>query len=571
MLGRRSPQRELYRPDHVHLKHVGEDSFYGMLAQSGRELFKDADFAGMYRAEFGRPSVPPSQLCVLMLLQTHDGVSDEEAIERTAFDLRWKVALGLDLEDKLCAKSTLQLFRAKLVLHERYGDLFEKSVEACRRAGLLKRRKLEVAVDTTPVLGRGAVKDTFNLISDQIRALAQAVCELKDLEEATVVAEHGLGRHFGASFKGSVELDWTDTEARRALIGQLVADARVALALGRAALRGFAKASERARPVREACALLADLLQQDIDETPQDGGGPTIRRGTSKDRIVSTTDPEMRHGHKSHSQGFEGYKASIVAETGHGVILATDVRAGNVADRERVTELLAAAGEAAERKVARVIGDTAYGDVQTRDAVEAQGADLVAKVPPVPARKGCFSVEDFQIDGRRGVARCPAGKSSIRRARVRQNLSGWTYVFSRNDCNECPLRAGCTTSEIRARQITVTDITRRQARLRQRFKRIEVRRVYRRRIVVEHRIGRLKQLGIAQARYFGRLKISLQVAMAAAVANLTLAAASFTHLDRWIDTVTDCMRALAALVVSLRGGDGSTFPALGKATSRPDF
>src|SRR5262245_5587228 len=187
MLGRQSPQGELFRPDHLHLKHVGEESFYGMLARTGRQLFKDEDFAELYRLDFGRPSVPPSQLCVLLLLQTSDGVSDEEAIERTAFDLRWKVALGLDLEEKLCAKSTLQLFRAKLVLHERFGELFEKSIEACRRAGLLKRRQLEVAVDTTAILGRGAVKDTFNLISDQIRAVVREVCELKRLDESTVV------------------------------------------------------------------------------------------------------------------------------------------------------------------------------------------------------------------------------------------------------------------------------------------------------------------------------------------------------------------------------------------------
>lgn len=567
MLGRRSPQGELFRPDHLHLGHVGEDSFYGMLARGGRQLFKDEDFAGLYRAEFGRPSVPPSQLCVLLLLQTYDGVSDEEAIERTAYDLRWKVALGLELEDKLCAKSTLQLFRAKLVVHERFGDLFEKSVEACRQAGLFRRRRLEVAVDTTPVLGRGAVKDTFNLISDQIRTLVREVCELKGLEEAALVAEHGLGRHFGASFKGSVELDWSDAEARRALVGQLVADARIALVLGRGALRGFAKDSERARPVRQACALLADLLQQDIEETPEDGGGPEIRRGTSKDRIVSTSDPEMRHGHKSHSQGFEGYKASIVAETGSGVILATDVRAGNVPDREQVTELIEAAGAAAGEQVARMIGDTAYGDVATRDQIEQLGVEVVAKVPPVPARKGCFSVEDFRIDLRHGVAQCPAGKQSIRRDRIRAGESGWKFIFSRNDCNGCPLRERCTTSEVSARQVTYTDVTRRQAKLRRRFRSAAMRHVYRRRIVVEHRIGRLKQLGIQQARYLGRAKVALQVALAAAVANLTMAAASPPWLRRCTGLLTTWLRSVSVQPLE----PGCWLPSVEMATSRPDF
>ena len=43
-------------------------------------------------------------------------------------------------------------------------------------------------------------------------------------------------------------------------------------------------------------------------------------------------------------------------------------------------------------------------------------------------------------------------------------------------------------------------------------------------MVVEHRLARLVQLGVRQARYFGRTKTLLQLLMAAAVANLTLVA-----------------------------------------------
>lgn len=573
MLGHRSPQGELFRPDHLLLEHVGAESFYGFMAREGRGLFRDEDFAGLYREDFGRPGVPPSQLCVLLVLQTLDGVSDEEAIERTAYDLRWKVALGLDLEAKLCAKSTLQLFRAKLVLHERYGELFEKSVQACRKAGLLKRRKLEVAIDTTPVLGRGAVKDTFNLVSDQIRVVIQEACALKDWEQEALVAEHGLGRHFGSSFKGSVELDWSDEAQRRALVGQLVADAHVALEVGRTALRGFARNSERAQPVRKACELLGELLKQDIDEKPEDGAGPMIRRGTSRDRIVSTSDPEMRHGHKSHSQGFEGYKSSVVAETQSGVILATDVRGGNVPDRESARELIESARATAGTAVGRVIGDTAYGDLKTRAELEATGVEVVAKVPPVPARRGCFSVEDFKIDERRGVARCPAGKDSIRRDRLR-DPAGWKYIFSRRDCNACPLREKCTTSSMSARQVTVTTVTHEQARLRRRSRSDRWRRIYRRRVAVEHRIGRLRQLGIDQARYFGRKKVTFQVALAATVANLVLAVASSRLAERWVAfLMVVCRRVTAIALAIVRRILPATQAPIGlqMATSRPDF
>ena len=46
-----------------------------------------------------------------------------------------------------------------------------------------------------------------------------------------------------------------------------------------------------------------------------------------------------------------------------------------------------------------------------------------------------------------------------------------------------------------------------------------------RRVVVEHRLARLVQLGIRQSRYFGRIKTRFQLYLAATVANLTLVAA----------------------------------------------
>ena len=59
MLGRHSPQGELFRPDNIHMDHVGRDSLYGFLAQERHRLFRDEDFADLYKKDWGRPSVPP--------------------------------------------------------------------------------------------------------------------------------------------------------------------------------------------------------------------------------------------------------------------------------------------------------------------------------------------------------------------------------------------------------------------------------------------------------------------------------------------------------------------------------
>jgi transposase len=547
LLGRQSPQDELFRPDHLYRDHVGLDSFYGFLAGFRHDLFRDEDFAGLYRTDRGRPSVPPSQLCVALLLQSRDGVSDEEAIQRTAYDLRWKVALGLNLEEKLCAKSTLQLFRSKLILHDAYQQLFQASIDACRKSGLLKRKRLEVALDTTPIFGRGAVKDTFNLVSDQIRKVVQEIVALKSCDLETLVAEHGLGRHFGASFKSQVELDWDDTDQKRALVGQLVADAQVALELAKAAVRGYRKGAEATRELLEARDLLADLLLQDIEEEPPDAGGPRIRKGTSSDRVVSTTDPEMRHGRKSHSKTFDGYKASVVVETKSGVVVATDARPGNTHDSEGAVELVQEASRRCAQKADRVIGDTAYGSIDTRRGFAKQGIEVVAKAPPVGRRGLEFTLDDFKINSKRGVATCPAGKKSIRRNRVKKP-DGWRYIFSRKDCKVCRLRSKCTTARVSARIVTITAHTK-ELQCHRRYQRTRAfAKIYRRRAVVEHRIARLAQLGIRQARYFGRARVAFQVNLAAAVGNLSLAA------SRGLPTLKTGLRTFGAALRDLQDG-----------------
>ena len=92
MLGRRDPQHSLFSA--ANLPHrVPADSFYGRMAAVSDVLFQDDDLKEMYDPGNGRPSLPPSILSGVLLLQFHDDVSDEEAVQRLQFDLRWQVAL----------------------------------------------------------------------------------------------------------------------------------------------------------------------------------------------------------------------------------------------------------------------------------------------------------------------------------------------------------------------------------------------------------------------------------------------------------------------------------------------
>ena len=107
MLGKRSEQKGLWEADRLYLDYVGKDTFYGLLASLRGQLFSDDDFTEIYGPDNGRDSVPPSLLATALLLQTYDKVSDAEAKAGADFDIRWKVALGIEIEDRPFAKSTL--------------------------------------------------------------------------------------------------------------------------------------------------------------------------------------------------------------------------------------------------------------------------------------------------------------------------------------------------------------------------------------------------------------------------------------------------------------------------------
>ena len=147
MLGKRSAQRGLFEADTRYGEFVGQRTFYGYLASQRDELFRDEDFATLYSRERGRPSVPPSLLATALVLQTYDGVSDDEAKQRADYDLRWKVALGLEVETRPFAKSTLQEFRAQLIVHEQTRAIFQRSLEMAKRRGVWKKQLSWVSRD----------------------------------------------------------------------------------------------------------------------------------------------------------------------------------------------------------------------------------------------------------------------------------------------------------------------------------------------------------------------------------------------------------------------------------------
>lgn len=90
-----------------------------------------------------------------------------------AFDLRWKVVLGLEVHDPPVGQVTLVEFRARVQLHEKMEEAFGRFVDGLLEAGVISADGVQL-VDSSGLWDRGAVQDTYNLIQPDRERGSQA-------------------------------------------------------------------------------------------------------------------------------------------------------------------------------------------------------------------------------------------------------------------------------------------------------------------------------------------------------------------------------------------------------------
>ena len=295
-------------------------------------------------------------VAVVMVLQRIEGCSDREAVDRFAFDARWKYAAGgLDFDYPGFAHTVLVDMRARLARSGRPGRIFEVTLEAARQAGLVGRRRV---LDSTPLYDAVATMDTVTLVRSAIRGLLRAAGG-----ELAAGLRAVLRRDDDYAAAGKPACDYQDAAAREELVDALARDAWAVL--------GVLDGRELVPAVAQAAALLASVTGQDLEEDA--GGVFRIARRVAPDRVISAVDPQARHGHKTSARGFDGYKGHIAADPDCEIITATAVTPGNSGDAEAAAGLLtdllpgdqdAAAGgiTAATAAAAGADGPAVYGD-----------------------------------------------------------------------------------------------------------------------------------------------------------------------------------------------------------------
>lgn len=512
---------------------VAPDSIHGVLHRECFDLFPDEMFADLF-TDVGRRSVPPMIVAVVMVLQRIEGLSDREAVDRFSFDARWKYAAGgLDFDYPGFVHTVLVDMRARLATSDRPNRIFEATLNAAKGAGLVGRKRV---LDSTPLYDAVATMDTVTLVRSAIRGLLKAADA--DLER---VLRGKLRRDDDYTTAGKPVCDYDDRDVREALVDALATDAMALLA----ALDGQQLGPETS----QAAALLATVVGQDLDQDTD--GVFRIARKVAKDRVISTVDPEARHGHKTSARGFDGYKGHVGIDPDSEIVTATTVTPGNSGDAEAAEDLLAdvlppaqpetetedggepepSGGPAVvdvhdgehdedEGEAPAVYGDAAYGAGDLLARLENAGVDIKTKVQPPVAPGGRFTKDEFTIDPRDGTVTCPAGVTIAFRETQHQRHAAVAKFGAA--CATCPLAAQCTSSKD-GRTITISryeaELTRARTRQADPAWQADYKAT---RPKVERKIGHLmrRRHGGRRARVRGRSKIAADLSLLAAAVNL---------------------------------------------------
>jgi Transposase DDE domain/Transposase domain (DUF772) len=399
---------------------LDEDGFLASLEGARGGVFTDEDFDCLYASRRGRPSHPPSVLAALLLAQIFYGVSDREAERRSRFDLSWKAALGLPLEHGGIPHVCLVEFRARLVRAGMEDWLHERLVGVAKTAGVIGHRRV---VDSTGMADSVVTRDTVSLIRSAIGRCLRLLDELAP--ENAQACRVSLARD-DYDRDGKPEICWASEAERRALVNDLFTDAcRVIIAcagIGDAGLVAEVK-------------LLAVVAAQDVED---DGaGGVRIARRVAAERVISTVDPDARHGHRSRRDRYDGYKLHVSVDVDSDLFIAGQATTATTGDGEILADLL----DDDPVAVAEVIGDTHYGSTENRRILAEDGVELTAPAQPAAAPKGYFSKDDFTIDLDAGTVTCPAGHT----ATIPTTTSPRRQArFHASGCSACPLRDRCT-------------------------------------------------------------------------------------------------------------------------------
>lgn len=513
------PRVELSKQETLIMKRLNRvRALFGFLRTKRHLIFNDefqATLDEMYR-ETGAGERPhaPAMMCLVLLLQGYVRASDAEAVELAVMDLRWQMVLDcMGVTEPPFSQGALVAFRERLIATGTDRTLLERTVALVREGvanageGQALTKALRVAIDSRPLVGAGRVEDTINLLGHAAQKIVRLVSRILGRPVEEICAKAGAKLLLASSIKAGLDIDWSD--ARQKATAVEIVERQVS-SLERWVERNLDTYENT--PLQHLMEAITTVREQDLERTSD--GRTSIRQGVAPDRRISLVDPEMRHGRKSRSKRFNGYKEHIARDLDVPAIVACAVTPANRPEEEGAAPI----GEDIRHlgfTVAEAHVDRAYVNSALVLDTRASGGTVFAKPwARRSARPELFSKADFHIDLRAQTITCPAGQ-------VEPFEPGTTVHFDPEVCGGCRLRASCTQAATgKGRSISIAEDEAAQRDYRKLQTTRAGRAALRARVAVEHSLAHVAARKGSRARFIGTRKNLFDLRRAAAIQNL---------------------------------------------------
>ncbi|MBW4425610.1 MAG: IS1182 family transposase [Nostoc desertorum CM1-VF14] len=511
-----NPPIELSAAEQSIVKRIKRAKLFTFLRQYRHQLFDEKfqkELSKLYAdSPKGHPPVPPAQLALATILQAYTGATEAEAIEALSMDRRWQLVLDcIDCEIAPFSQATLVRFRSALIIQGLDRGLIEKTVELAEQTLGFGSKQLRAALDSSPLWGASKVEDTYNLLGHALKKAIGVIAGQQGRGLAEVAQDIGVDIVAGSSLKAALDLNWDDPNQKNLALG-IVLDA---IDRFEAFVQVQPEAIEHPQ-VRSAIDSARLIEAQDVEVDAH--GEIKLLSGVAKERRISIEDEEMRHGRKSKSQRFDGYKRHILRDLDNGLVRAVGVTRANVPEAS-VTDAIATDLKYQKVNLVELHIDRAY---LSSSLVQNRDDQLTIYCKAWQVRNGKkFTKTAFILDWDNQTICCPN--------EVTLPFSvGGKVQFPKNICAACPFRERCTTSKT-GRSVSIHPDEPLFRELQQRQLSPAGRAKLRERVAVEHSLSHIGRWQGDQARYVGSRKNLFDLRRTAVVHNLHVLAKIFTH------------------------------------------
>ena len=444
----------------------------------------------LYSKNMGRPVTnTPEIMFRSAVVQYFYDYSDREMEEAARYNIMVKWFIGLNIDDSSYDHSALGRFR-DLLGEERWKNVFFRLLKQIENAGFVKGKEY---VDATHVIANIAIPGTIDLLRQGIKDVMKAIQKIdSDLYEE-------LGGEKTANDDKKVYK--MNSEEKESKLVEMVEKAR--------------EINQKSEYIGGIVSEKTQQLRRILNENTEENEGKIVRKkDKTKDRLVSIVDKNARHGAKSKTKKFIGYKVnSIMSEDGF--IKNINAIPGNINDGDALIPLI---DEKTENgfTASEVVGDAAYGDANNRSKLVLKKVTVIAPFKKEFNNQGLFTQSKFTIE-KTGIV-CPAGCRTMVYTHDKNNEK-IKFRFNKKDCGNCKLKPKCTIQEQRtfeisehyellkkAKEYNGTDL----------FKEDMKQRSH-----IEPKQGEMKRHhGLQRAKYWGLKKMNIQAILSGIVVNI---------------------------------------------------